>query len=90
MRLLILSGLIYLIYRAAKSWINAGSRASSELAGRSAGKIDDIMVKDPFCEVYFPKRNGVKLRIEGQELLFCSPKCREEYIAKHQDSENGG
>lgn len=90
MRLLILGGLIYLLYRAAKSWVSAGSRASSGLAGRTAGEIDDVMVKDPFCEVYFPKRNGVRLRIEDQELLFCSPECRDKFIQRHQNSENGG
>jgi YHS domain-containing protein len=90
MRLLLLAGLIYLLYRAAKSWISAGSRASSELADRTAGEIDDVMVKDPFCEAYFPKRNGVKLRIKGQELLFCSPECRDKFIERHKSSENGG
>ncbi len=90
MKLLMLAGLIYLIYRTAKSWMSAGSRASSELAGRKAGEIDDVMVKDPFCEVYFPKRNGVKLRVEGQGLLFCSPECRDKFIERHKNSENGG
>ena len=87
MKLLILAGLIYLVYRAAKSWMGVGSRSSTEVTGRVAGEIDDVMVKDPFCEVYFPKRNGVKLRLEGQELYFCSPECRDKFIEKHGNRE---
>ena len=86
MRLIIFGALIYLAYRAVKSWMTAGSQASSKMARRAAGEIDDIMVKDPFCEVYFPKRNGVPLKFKGRELLFCSPECRDKFIEQNKES----
>jgi len=85
MRLIIFGALIYLAYRAVKSWMSAGSQASSKMTRRAAGEIDDIMVKDPICEVYFPRRNGVPLTFEGRELLFCSPECRDKFIEQNKE-----
>ncbi len=76
MRLLILLGVIYLGYRFLKSMITAGHRPAE------TGQIDDIMVKDPYCQVYFPRRNGVHLHSEGQDLYFCSAECKEKYLAE--------
>ena len=86
MRLIIFGALIYLAYRAVKSWMTAGSQASSKMAQRAAGEIDDVMVKDPLCEVYFPKRNGVPLNFKGRELLFCSTECRDKFKEQHKNS----
>ena len=84
MRLIILGALIYLAYRAVKSWMTAGSRASSKMAQRPAGEIDDVMVKDPLCEVYFPRRNGFPLNFKGEELLFCSQECRDKFVEQNK------
>lgn len=84
MRLLILLGLAYLGYRAVKSWVLPGTDSTREtVSGQTAGQIDDVMVKDPFCEVYFPKRNGVHLRIKGEDLYFCSEECKNRYLEMH-------
>ena len=53
---------------------------SKTFAGQAAGEIDDVMIKDPVCEVYFPKRDGVHLKTDGQDLYFCSPECRDKFI----------
>ena len=85
MRLLIFGALIYLAYRGIKSWMAAGSHVSSKMTQQAAGEIDDVMIKDPFCEVYFPRRNGVSLNFEGRELLFCSPECRDKFVERNQE-----
>jgi YHS domain-containing protein len=46
--------------------------------------VDDVMVKDPYCQAYFPERNGLPLEIDGQRLLFCSPECRDAYRRQRQ------
>ena len=83
-RLIVIAALVYFLYRALKSWIfknvppiDQGERKTP------AGQIDDVMVKDPFCEAYFPKRKGVPLKKDGQLLLFCSQECRDKYIAEN-------
>ena len=83
MRLLILMGVIYLGYRALKSWMIGGGRVSGTLSGSNSGQIDDIMVKDPFCDTYFPKRNGVRLKHKGEDLFFCSAECRDKFSKRH-------
>ncbi|MBW2193611.1 MAG: hypothetical protein JRF27_07480 [Deltaproteobacteria bacterium] len=82
MRLLIFLGLIYLGYRAVKSWLfqNSTPKPVFDTAGTD---MDDLMVRDPFCEVYFPKRDGVHLKVNGEDLYFCSNECRDGFIASH-------
>ena len=81
MRLLILLAIIYLCYRALKSWMLKGKTSQKTVFGKTTAEIDDIMVKDPFCEVYFPKRDGVHLKVDGKDLYFCSTECRDNYVA---------
>lgn len=80
MRLLIFLGLLYFAYRAIKSWMAPATGAGTTVDGGKHPEIDDVMVKDPFCEVYFPKRNGTRLVHEGRELFFCSTECRDKFI----------
>jgi YHS domain-containing protein len=81
MRLLIFLGIIYLCYRTLKSWLFQNSAVSKTDASQPVGAIDDVMFKDPVCEVYFPKRDGIHLQADGQDLYFCSTKCRDQFIA---------
>ena len=83
MRLLIFLGLLYLLYRVVKSWMASLNTSKTATYHQKAPEIDDVMVKDPFCEVYFPKRNGVRMTHEGQELFFCSTECRDKFIEAH-------
>ncbi|MBW1841827.1 MAG: hypothetical protein JRI75_08535 [Deltaproteobacteria bacterium] len=82
MRLLIFLGLIYLGYRAVKSWLfqNSTPKPVFDTVGTD---MDDLMVRDPFCEVYFPKRDGMHLKVNGEDLYFCSNECRDGFIASH-------
>ena len=72
-------GIVYLGYRAVKSWMLPGAQSRDAVSGQNAGEIDDVMVKDPFCDTYFPKRNGVRLRHRGEDLFFCSRECRDKF-----------
>lgn len=80
MRLLIILGIGYLCYRGLRSWLLKNQASGQVGAGNSVGAIDDVMVKDPYCEVYFPKRSGVQTVVGGQNLHFCSVACRDHYL----------
>lgn len=84
-KLLILFGVGYLAYRGLKSWINPQAPAGRTVAGQGAERIDDVMVKDPFCQAYFPKRDAVHLKMDGRDLYFCSTACRDKFIAAKTD-----
>jgi len=85
MRLLIFLGLIYLFYRVVKSWMSPQKTSKAAAYHQTTPEIDDVMVKDPFCEVYFPKRDGIRIINEGQELFFCSTQCRDKFIEAHSE-----
>ena len=86
MRLLVLSLLIYLAYRLFKNWVLPGQSSTGTPEQEGSIVVDDVMVKDPFCETYFPKRNGVKKVIGGQTHYFCSTECRAKYLERIKDS----
>ncbi len=87
-RFLILFVVGYVFYRALKSWMFPAASSSKSVSSRTAGEIDDVMIKDPFCEAYFPKRNAVHLNFGGKELYFCSVRCKDKYIAAHTEKNN--
>jgi len=83
MRLLILLGIVYLCYRFLKSWILKDQSSHKTVSGKKAGEIDNVMVKDPYCGVYFSRKDGVDLKIGGQDLYFCSHECRDKFVENH-------
>ena len=88
MRLLILLALGYFLYRALKTWV--GNRSAPGLGrdtgpGKGATPVEDVMVQDPRCKVYFPKRDGFPLNHGGQTLYFCSAECRDKFLEAEND-----
>jgi hypothetical protein len=82
MKLIAFLILIYIGYRLARGYLAGGTRRAAPGAARPrAGEIDDVMVKDPACGVYFPKRDGIPLRRGAEEIYFCGPACRDRYLA---------
>ena len=79
-RIILLFIVGYVFYRALKSWIFPAAPSSKPVAGKSVGEVDDVMIKDPFCEAYFPRRNAVHLNIDGKDLYFCSVACKDKYL----------
>ena len=84
-RLVLIIGIIYALIKirnVLKRLNEAKKQAFPEMADT---RIDDIMVKDPFCEVYFPRREGHHLKFDGKDLYFCSSTCREKYITSRSE-----
>lgn len=84
LRLLALIGVIFLVVKGVRLWL-AAVQAGQRIArvDEEPSRIDDVMVKDPYCKVYFPKRDGVHVRIKGEDLYFCSDACRDKFLAEH-------
>ncbi len=53
------------------------------------GRLEDEMILDPQCGAYFPKFQAVPGRVDGKRLLFCSEKCRDDYLAKYKAHDKG-
>ncbi|NVL90647.1 MAG: hypothetical protein HWN69_06590 [Desulfobacterales bacterium] len=87
MRLLIFLFLFYLAYRLIKKLMLPGQPSAKMPEQEPLLPVDDVMVKDPYCETYFPKRDGIKKVIKGQTCYFCSTECRDEYLERIEQSE---
>ena len=37
--------------------------------------------RDPVCGTYIPADNSVRKSVNGEVLYFCSPECRDKYVA---------
>lgn len=80
MKLLILIGLLYVAWRLVRSVLptTGAAHRTVQRPGGDAGV--DVMVQDPVCGVYFPKREGVVVQRNGEEIYLCSNKCKNEYL----------
>ncbi len=78
-KFLILFAVGYLLYRSMKTWMFPDSHPKKNVSSKTGGQIDDVMIKDPMCEAYFPRRNAVHLKLNGNDLYFCSKACRDKY-----------
>lgn len=83
-RLLIWGLLAWLVYRAAKSWFGGSGNRRVRTSYRPPQRVDDVMVQDPQCGVYFARKDGVTLTLDGQEIRFCSEKCRDRFAAEKE------
>ena len=83
MKLLLLLVIAYLAYRAVKSWVVRNLQVPGQNRS-STPRIDDVMVQDPMCGLYFPQREGVEVKHGGQIYLFCSAACRDRFIEERK------
>lgn len=84
---MILIALVYLAWRTLKSWMAKNTTAFRPTDGRQPDALDDVMIQDPYCEVYFPQRNSVHLRHEGRDLYFCSDECKDRFLEEQGNSD---
>lgn len=82
LRLLLLLIIGVLVYRALKPRSVNNDREKD----RSAAMADDVMVQDPVCGIYFPRRDAVTLDSAAGQICFCSSDCRDRYLEQQQPS----
>lgn len=88
LRILILVGLFYLLFRLL---VGAGKRhqvaGESEAAGSTAGAAQDILMEDPVCRTLIPARQAISWTNNGKTLYFCSEGCRSKFITSQGDQQ---
>ncbi len=83
LRLLIWLGIAYLLIRTLRKLGVFGHISAGSDGPGSRDRNDNLMVKDPYCGVYFLRKDGHHLRHGGEDLYFCSPECRDNYMKDH-------
>ena len=88
-RFLVILFLFVVALRAIKALLNPGrrryedprrfQRGSRTSSGGGDLPVTDEMLKDPHCGIYFPRKEGVPLKVNGETLYFCSTRCRDAY-----------
>ncbi len=84
-RLLIFAILGVVVYRLLKSVLGGSGTGRVNTQYGPPEQVDDVMVKDPVCGTYFPKRDGVTISTSQEMLYFCSDKCRDRYVAQQSE-----
>jgi len=79
-KLIIWIGIIYFGYKFIKNRI-VPNISSDNRSYPPNNEIANLMVKDPMCEVYIPKRNSIYVKIDGEDFYFCSKECRNKFLA---------
>lgn len=86
MRFLFLCLLVYVIYRVLRGLGGSTRPQARQEYTNASSPVDDIMVKDPFCQTYVPEREAIRTVIDGETVYFCSEACRDRYLqARHVD-----
>jgi uncharacterized protein len=81
-RLIIFLLIGYFALKIFKGVFGQSTQSRMEANGRQSGEIDDLMVKDPNCQTYIPRRDAVQAERNGETVYFCSRECRDAYLMK--------
>ncbi len=86
LRLLILGVLLYILYRL----LFGGKKRRVKSAGKKerGGQLPahDVLVEDPVCHTYVPKKHAVVTRQGDTTYYFCSEKCRDTFLTGKGES----
>ena len=82
LRLIIISCLLYILYRLLIGLRKKGIHGKKQGAGASGKEAQDVLVEDPVCHTFVPKGQAVQLHHDKQMYYFCSNKCCEMFLKK--------
>ena len=87
LRLLILGVLLYILYRLLFGGKKRRMKAAAQKGrgGQLAGH--DVLVEDPICHTYIPKKQALVVQQDDKSYFFCSEKCRETFLSEKGESE---
>lgn len=83
-KLIIYILLIFFGYKVFK-YLMTPSASSEKNTYQKSNEVDNLMLKDPVCDVYFPKKDGVYLNYGGKEMYFCSTECKDKFIKQNSN-----
>jgi len=75
LRLIIISCLLYILYRLLSGLRKKGVYGKNQGAAASGKAVQDVLVEDPVCHTFVPKGQAVQLHHDKQMYYFCSDKC---------------
>ncbi|MBU0485094.1 MAG: YHS domain-containing protein [Proteobacteria bacterium] len=83
-RILILGLLFYILYRLLFGRGKKTAQRHDTTQGQTLAA-QDVLIEDPICHTYIPKKKAVVLNRGKQTYYFCCEKCRETFITEEGD-----
>jgi YHS domain-containing protein len=80
LRLIIISCLLYILYRLLSGPRKKGVYGKNQGAAASGKAVQDVLIEDPVCHTFVPKGQAVQLHHDKQMYYFCSNKCCEMFL----------
>jgi len=75
LRLLIIASLLYILYRLFVGPRKKKVQDRQQGTAATSGAPKDVLIEDPVCNTYIPKRQAVQLHHDKKMYYFCSNKC---------------
>jgi uncharacterized protein len=58
-------------------------RRVRQQTGRQASTaVAEEMVRDPVCQLYLPRGEAIRRKVQGREYFFCSPGCLDKFLVR--------
>jgi uncharacterized protein len=57
-------------------------RVRPETGRQAPPAVAEEMVRDPVCQLYFPRVEAIRRRVQGREYFFCSPGCLDKFLVR--------
>jgi uncharacterized protein len=57
-------------------------RARPETGRQARTAVAEEMVRDPVCQLYLPRAEAIRRKVQGREYFFCSPGCLDKFLVR--------
>ena len=57
-------------------------RVRQETGRQAPTAIAEEMVRDPVCQLYLPRGEAIRCKVQGREYFFCSPGCLDKFLVR--------
>jgi uncharacterized protein len=62
--------------------LSPNRRVRQETGRQAPTAVAEEMVRDPVCQLYLPRAEAIRRRVQGREYFFCSPGCLDKFLVR--------
>lgn len=89
-RIFILAVLFYILYRLLFGKKKAKKKQSTVTDSPGDSTSQDVLVEDPVCHTYVPKKQAIAAIKNGEKYYFCSDKCCQTFLTENDHDPKTG
>jgi uncharacterized protein len=77
---LVLGYLGYLVLKKLGRTLGLGGQSPEPGPRPGGGQEPDVLVQDPVCQTFIPRREALKVHRDGKDHFFCSEGCLKRFL----------